>query len=116
MRSTSVSEVADARAFFASARRSVRGFTPSGSFGEACALVVGYDWALGQWLLDEFQQWIGARHGGRSEVAFWGLVLREAFPDEATLTVADLTESQQAAAVDKLFELLDEWLAGWDPA
>lgn len=83
----------------------------NGTFPEACALVIGYDCAMGGALLDEFQQWVGARHDGRSEVAFWIHVLNEAFPSKPAIRVSELTEEQNRTAIDKLFELLDEYLA-----
>lgn len=84
----------------------------SGTFAEACALIIGYDIATGGWLLDGFQRWLGDRHDGRSELAFWIHVLRESFPDEPSLTAQELTGEQNQLAVDRLFADLDDFLDG----
>ena len=107
MKSTSAS---DARQLFAAARRRIRTFTVSGTFAEACALVIGYDRASGGWLLDGFQQWLGHRHQGRSELAFWIHVMHESFPDEPSLTTQELTAEQNHLAIDRLFADLDDFL------
>lgn len=109
MRSASVS---DARQLFAAARRRILTLTVSGTFVEACALVIGYDCASGRWLLDGFQQWLGDRHDGRSELAFWIHILREEFPDEPSLKAQELTLEQNQLAIDRLFSNLDDFLGG----
>lgn len=86
-------------------------FTVSGTFSEACALIIGYDCASGGWLLEGFQKWLGDRHDNRSELAFWVHVLREVFPDEIDLTAYELDEDQNRLAVDRLFADVDDFLA-----
>jgi hypothetical protein len=100
----------EARKTFAAARRRINAFTIDGTFVEACALVVGFNSATDGQVLTEFQSWLGDRHDGRSELAFWVLVMREAFPTGDDRRPSGLTPGENRIAVDKLFELLDECL------
>ena len=86
-------------------------FTWYGTYPEACAYVMGFGHGVGGSLLEGFQQWLGPRHEGRTELAFWVLVLREAFPSQVIADARHLTDDQHRVANDKLFELLDAYLA-----
>jgi hypothetical protein len=101
----------DAQAYFASAGQHLRMYSCNATFPEACALVVGYDSASDDPFLDDFQQWLGARHGGRSELAFWNLILSEAIPDVNELSPDNLSRQQDECATKKLFTLLGEFFA-----
>lgn len=60
-----------------SAKRRIRMFTPRGTFAETCAFFIGVDRAATHPFLDGFQVWMGARHSGRPQLAFWMQVLSE---------------------------------------
>lgn len=85
-------------------------FTWRGTFPEACALLMGYDGASSSPILDGFQGWLGARHQGRSQLAFWYHVLDEALLGGADLT--ELTTDEDHRASEVLFLLLEAYLTG----
>ena len=100
--------------FVRHARQLIRGYTPTGAFTEACALIIGYDVGRGRGLLDGFQQWLGQSPGGRSELLFWYHVLAEALPSREH-RIESLSPGEDDRAVQVLFELLEAHLAGVDP-
>jgi len=105
------------REFLAAARKHIRAFTWYGTYPEACALVMGYDNGLGPGsFVPGFQQWLTSRQGSAPEVVFWVHVLREALPNRPGLDGSNLSKEDHSLAVDKLFELLLEYVdeAGLD--
>ena len=98
------------RDLFTSARSMIRGWTWTGSYLEACALVTGYLAGRGKDLTADFELWLHDRYGGARKLASCGRVLRLALPEIESPDPAVLSASEDAAAVDKLFELLLEWL------
>lgn len=101
--------------FARGARRRILAYTPTGTFSEACALLSGYTIASDDELFSGFQQWLGQRHGGRSELAFWYHTLSEAFPGREP-AIESLADDEHAIAVDVLFALLEACLEGADPS
>jgi len=82
------------------------------TFPELCAILVGFDIGLGGGILDEFQNWMAARHPDHPEHSFSFLAVYEALPDR--LPVArppNLNQSDSDLAIAKLFELLAVFLA-----
>ena len=99
------------RDVFVGARKLIKGWTWHGTYPEACALVTGYlEGRGGGRLVAEFQAWLVGKYGGALNVVFWIHVLRLAVPDRESSRGDSLTDGEHAAAVDKLFELLIEWL------
>ena len=81
------------------------------SFAEACALLIGFDAALGAGTVDRFQRWMGRRHPGRAENMFPGLVVHEVFPtDDLWTRTRALSKEETDVAVAKLFELFEIFL------
>jgi hypothetical protein len=74
---------------------------------------MGYDDGRGRGtILAGFQEWIVARYGIGAELVFWVPVLGEALPGIAD--ASDLSPAEHAVAVDKLFELLLQYLSEGD--
>jgi hypothetical protein len=87
----------------------ITGWTWYGTYPEACALVMGYlEGRGGGPMIAEFQEWFVARYGGSTEVVFWHGVLQLALP--GATRADDVSPAENAAAVDKLFEVLIDWL------
>jgi hypothetical protein len=113
MQSTSASDPdrSDARKFFTSARRLIRGYTWFGTYPEACALVMGYDEGVGRGTITAgFQSWVAARTGGQLKVAFWVHVLRAAFPAKQEPDPREFSREEHDLAVDVLFAMLLAYL------
>jgi hypothetical protein len=97
------------RVVFEGARRRIKAWTWYGTYPEACALVLGFFEGRGDDLLPDFQVWLCGRYGGSENVAFWHHALRLAI-ERADVHANQLSPEENARAVDKLFELLIEWL------
>jgi hypothetical protein len=103
------------REVFVAARKRIKAYTWYGTYPEACALAMGYlEGRGGGRMLAEFQTWLVGKYGGAPNVVFWIHVLRLAVPDQSSRGDS-LTDREHAAAVDKLFELLIEWLDEANP-
>lgn len=82
-----------------------------GTYAEACALVIGLDEGVPNPFLRGFRAWLVDRNGERPELAFPDLVLREAgVTDKGSRS--ELTESENDACIQVLFDLLDSYLSG----
>jgi hypothetical protein len=104
------------RDVFLGARKLIKSWTWYGTYPEACALVTGYLEGRGSGrMLAEFQSWLVGKYGGALNVVFWIHVLRLALPNRESPRGDSLTKGEHAAAVDKLFELLIEWLDESNP-
>jgi hypothetical protein len=99
------------RAFIASIRRRLGMYVYDRSFAEACALLIGFDQALGAGTIDRFQQWMGRRHPGHAEHGFPALVVREVFPaDDFWARTRALSKEETDVTVTKLFGLFELFL------
>ena len=99
------------REFLVAARRSIKGFTWGGTYREACALLTGYAIGSGDDRVDRgFSAWLADRQHVGHEHVFWNLVLEETAPGGETPDPAAYSPEDDAAAVDRLFELLLEYL------
>ncbi|WP_410646496.1 hypothetical protein [Amycolatopsis sp. cmx-4-54] len=79
------------------------------SYLELCSFISGYEACAGSTLMKSFHEWLVDRKKGRPELYWPFLVLCEIYPDGALPKLRELTDQQSAAAVDKLFDLLDEF-------
>jgi hypothetical protein len=99
------------RAFVERAFRLRRMYTISGSLLEMSALLVGFDNGIGRPLvLDEFQEWIAARHSGHAQLAYPALVIHEALDDHEAELSTPRSADEDEAIVDVLAALFMEFL------
>jgi hypothetical protein len=104
------SEVASARTLFSNLRKNPRGFTPAGSFGEVSAFFIGYCCKEPELRrLARFQEWVGSKRDGRSELAFYSHVIRELYPELPGNLPSELSPMQHAGAIDLLISWIDEF-------
>ena len=68
-------------------------------------------------LMRDFNRWFGNTYHGRPELAFWEAITGELIGSRSNSTLDTLTEEQNRQAVERLFALLQEFLAqpGSDP-
>ncbi len=108
MKSTLDSDAVEAlRDFVRSLASMPKGFTVSGSFGEVCSVVIGFDVGGGRRFLDGFQHWLGQRRG-RPQLAFWHHVAQEVSGDGSGVDA--LSDEESAAANQLLFRWLNDYL------
>ncbi|WP_433199358.1 hypothetical protein ACQP1G_06445 [Nocardia sp. CA-107356] len=82
-----------------------------GSFGQFVAFLSGVDAGNDWQLLTGFREWLVVRLGDGDNLVWSGLVLHLAFPDQQSGRRDLLANPEDnRVAVDKLLELLDEFL------
>jgi hypothetical protein len=84
----------------------------SGSYGEVCAALVGFDKRHGAGVLTAFRSWLADRHPKLGNLGFASIAAAEALQRTADIDVRELSPDEDAAARAKLLELLDEFLNG----
>src|SRR4051794_29648326 len=77
-------------------------------YERAFSALTGFDLARGQGELAAFQDWISARHPG-SSLAFWSLVLADAFGGDVTEDRL-ISDADHQLAITKLCRLVREFL------
>jgi hypothetical protein len=83
-------------------------YTLTGSFGEVCAYLYGFDAGVGDGALASFQAWLLERETSKPELAIPSIVLETAFPDGLRSHAGVLTTEENAIAVAALFKLLKQ--------
>jgi hypothetical protein len=100
------------QAFNGKLRRYRRMYVMDGSFAEICAAVVGFDAARSEEdVLPAFQDWLALRHPRIGNLAFWSIVVAEAFPENPRGDPRRLNDEQQEQAIATLHDLLSRFLA-----
>lgn len=89
--------------------RRVGMYTLSGTFGEVCAYLYGYDDGEGSHVLSSFHSWLVAREEVPPELAMPSVVLTSAFPDGPGRDPASLTPDENKVAISTLFTLLHQY-------
>jgi hypothetical protein len=80
------------------------------TYPEVCAFVSGFDLGTGGQVMHGFRGWLVSRGTPRPELAWPSLVLGEIYPPEALPNLRELTDVENQEAVQRLFELLFEYL------
>nr|WSW49412.1 hypothetical protein OG296_40880 [Streptomyces sp. NBC_01001] len=93
------------------ARLRPRMYGLNGSFSDYVAFLVGYDTGLAGSLLGGFSEWVAHKSDGVGSNLFWPyLVLRESgVYDWAGFDWHQLNSDDDACAVERLFQLLEEF-------
>lgn len=101
------------REFLPQLRRQLGLFVPRATFLATCAFIAGYRWGSSDASLDGFHDWLLERGNGRSELGWPWLVLSQLYSNERLPDIATLTEAEDQDAIERLFDLLAEYLVGF---
>ena len=100
----------DYRDLFRSVKRHPGMFVHNGTYDETSAFVHGCDAGNDYCLLDGFREWLVVKLGGYNEFAWSALILYIAFPGHPNPQEACRESPENnRVAIDKLFDLLDEF-------
>lgn len=104
--------MSDHRRVFSELRRTPGMFVWNVNYDSITGFIEGYDQAFQGGALLGFREWLVVRNDGGNNLAWVGLVLYLAFPGAAD-PYERMNESPEArdAALNMLFDLLDEFLA-----
>ncbi|MDX3054954.1 hypothetical protein PV394_07360 [Streptomyces sp. NE06-03E] len=82
----------------------------NGTYHSTAMLVLGFDLGRSGDLLDGFTEWLVVRKGEPSSLVWFALVFQEALPGGSLQNMAHMDPHQDQQAVDRLFELLLQFL------
>lgn len=85
-------------------------FVPRATFHGVCCYIQGYEQGNDHKFLRDFSDWLIDRGNTRSELAWPWMVLCELYPKDRLPTMQRFDERQDAEALSKLFDLLDEYI------
>jgi hypothetical protein len=80
------------------------------TYTEVCAFVSGFDLGVDENVLHGFREWLVSRGAERPELAWPSLVLGEIYQPESLPNPRKLTDSENEEAIQRLFDLLFEYL------
>ncbi|MGW4465921.1 hypothetical protein [Micromonospora sp. NPDC004704] len=81
------------------------------TYWETAALVTGCDAGTGWMLLEGFREWLQLRIGANSSLGWSSMVVQLADPTYYERSPRAFTPTVETAALDLMFELLDQFLA-----
>jgi len=78
----------------------------SSTYGEVCAFIDGVDLCSGEQVMTGFRAWMIDRGADRPEFSWWILALHGGRPPNPK----NFSDSENAMAISRLFNLLDDYL------